>query len=94
MNKEKPSKDLKSWQENLIGFFAFSGILLFLCFFYDSIVNEVSESSTKVKFFRSLLKYLDTKFGKEYVFGFVIIIMIIAGTAALRGFLNNRKKER
>ncbi len=35
MSKEKQNKDLKSLQENLLGFFVSGFILLMLFFFYD-----------------------------------------------------------
>ncbi|HON70100.1 MAG TPA: hypothetical protein PLW22_09135 [Tenuifilum sp.] len=40
---------------------------------------------------RHFFKYLDVKFGKEYVFGFVIVVMLLFGIAALRGYLKEEK---
>ncbi|HQG73321.1 MAG: hypothetical protein WBJ36_04170 [Tenuifilum sp.] len=90
MSKEKQNKDLKSLQENLLGFFVSGFILLMLFFFYDEGIYQEG-ISTKSKAMRHFFKYLDVKFGKEYVFGFVIVVMLLFGIAALRGYLKEEK---
>ncbi len=92
MSKEKQNKDLKSWQENLLGFLVSGFILLMLFFFYDEGVYQEG-ISTKSKAMRQFLRYLDGKFGKEYVFGFVIIVMVLFGIAALRGYIKEEREN-
>ncbi len=90
MNKEKQIKDFKNWQENLLGFLVSGFILLMLSFFYNEGVYQQG-ISTKSKVMHHFFKYIDTRFGKEYVFGFVIVVMILFGIAALRGYLKEEK---
>lgn len=92
MSKEKQNKDLKSWQENLLGFLVSGFILLMLFFFYDEGVYQEG-IGTKSKVMRQFFRYLDGKFGKEYVFGFVIIVMILFGIATFRSYMKEKKNE-
>ena len=92
MNKETKNKDLKGWQENLLGFIATLVIVIFLALFYNDIVFTKGET-TNSKAMRQFFRYLDGKFGKEYVFGFVIIVMVLFGIAALVGYMKEEQKN-
>jgi hypothetical protein len=92
MSQKPKNKDLKGWQENLLGFLVSGFILLMLTFFYDEGVYQEG-ISTNSKVMRHFFRYLDEKFGKEYVFGFVILVMILFGIAALRGYLKENSKK-
>jgi predicted negative regulator of RcsB-dependent stress response len=89
----KKNKDLKRWQENFLGFIV--GVLLTILLFvkYNSIYTETA--GTKGKVMKQFLRAIDKSFGKEYVFGFLIIVTLIFGIQAMRGYAkkNNRKKE-
>jgi hypothetical protein len=91
MSKEKPS-NLKNGHENLWGFFVSLGLLFFLVLGYDTLVFD-KEGTTNSKVVSYFFRYLDEKFGKEYVFGFVILVMLLFGIAALRGYLKENSKK-
>lgn len=90
MNKEKQNKDFKNWQENFFGFLVSLGLLIFLFIGYEKIVFD-KQGTTNSKIVSHFFRYLDAKFGKEYVFGFVIVVMLLFGIAALRGYLKEEK---
>jgi CHASE3 domain sensor protein len=93
MNKKK-NNDWESWQESLFGFVIICILTILTYFFYDESVYD-DRTGTKSKAFQKSLQYLDKSFGKEYVFGFLILLMIIFGISALRGYqkqkTNNNK---
>jgi hypothetical protein len=93
MSAKTKNKDLKNWQENFLGFIVSGFLLLMLTFFYDEGVYQEG-ITTNSKVMRHFFRYLDEKFGKEYVFGFVIIVMLLFGIAALRGYLKDGKKNK
>jgi|WetSurMetagenome_2_1015567.scaffolds.fasta_scaffold156207_3 hypothetical protein len=45
MSRKTKNKDLKGWQENLIGSIASFGILIFLAIFYDNVVFTKGETT-------------------------------------------------
>lgn len=92
MKKKPKNNDLKDWQENLLGFIASLGMLIFLVLSYKDVVFTKGET-TNSKVMRQFFRYLDGKFGKEYVFGFVIIVMILFGIATFRSFMKEKKNE-
>lgn len=49
---------------------------------------------TNSKVIHLFFKNLDSEFGKEYVFGFVIIVMIIFGISAVRSYLKEEKSRK
>lgn len=93
MKKKTKKNDLKGWQENLLGFLASMGTLIFLALSYNDVVFTKGET-TNSKVMRHFFRYLDGKFGKEYVFGFVIIVMILFGISALRGYMKEEHKNK
>jgi len=89
---KKRSKDWKPWQENLAGFIATGALTIMTYFFYyESLFKE--SSGTKGKVLQHFMGYLNDKFGKEYVFGFLILVMLLFGISALRGYLKCKKDK-
>jgi len=87
----KKNKDLKRWQENFLGFIV--GCLLTILIFvnYNSIYTETSGTNGKVM--KQFLKSIDKSFGKEYVLGFLIIVTLIFGIQAIRGYAKRNNKK-
>lgn len=86
------NKDFKDWQESLLGFLVSLGILFFLTNSYnDAVFSKGLTTNSKVV--RKIFEYLDVHFGKEYVFGLMILITILFGIAALKGYLKEGKPK-
>lgn len=93
MKRAKQTNDLKKWHENFLGFLVSLLILLMLIFSYDEgVFKEGIGTSSKVM--HRLFQYLDSEFGKEYVFGFIVLVMIIFGIAALLGYSKEEKSKK
>ena len=84
--------DLKKWQEYFLGFLVSLGLLFFLLIGYNTIVFDNKGETTNSKVVRLFFKYLDAKLGKEYVFIFIIIVMIIFGIAAIRSYRSEKEE--
>lgn len=85
MSKKETNKDWEPWQKHLVGFIVM-GLLIGLVYFFHDDVLYKEATGTKGKVLQHFLKNLDSKFGIEYVYGFLSLIMIIAGIKALRGY--------
>lgn len=92
MNKNKKNKDWEPWQESLVVFFATLGLILIAYYNYSKVVHEES-IGTKGKVLQHLFKYLDKSFGKEYVFAFLGLILLLTGIKALRGYMKHKKDK-
>ena len=85
MSKKKTNKDWEPWQEHLIGFIVIGLIMLSIYFLHDDVLLK-EDSGTKGKAFQKILLLIEKKFGIEYVYGFLSLIMLIAGIKALRSY--------
>jgi len=86
------NKDFEPWQENLLGFILGCVVLIILLVSYNTIYTETS--GTKGKILNQLLQSLDKSLGKEYVFGFIIIIIIIAGVKTIIGYSKRKSNNK
>ncbi|MUP39572.1 hypothetical protein [Labilibaculum euxinus] len=84
MNK-KINKDWEPWQENLLGFIVMGLLILSIYFLHDDVLLK-EDPGTRGKAFQQILNYIENKFGLEYVYGFLSLIMLIAGVKAYRGY--------
>lgn len=91
MKKNDNNKDFKPWQESFLGAIGVLGLIIFLIIKYDLVKNETS--GTKGKVLQNFLQYLDVNFGKEYVFGFLILVMVLFGISSLRSYLKHKNNN-
>ncbi len=85
MNKKKTDKDWEEWQQYIVLFIVMGLLIIWIYFFPDSVFRK-EVTGTKGKVFQYFLKYLSIKLGLEYVYGFLSIIMTIAGIKAFIGY--------
>ncbi|MFW5879881.1 MAG: hypothetical protein ACOCUV_03565 [bacterium] len=93
MSKKKTNKDWESWQEHLVGFIIMVLLIGLIYYFHDDVLHKEA-TGTKGKVLQHFLNYLDSKFGIEYVYGFLFLIMAIAGIKALRGYSNRNDNKK
>lgn len=92
MSKKKTNKDWEPWQEHLVGFIVM-GLLIGLVYVFHDDVLYKEATGTKGKVLQHFLNYLDNKFGIEYVYGFLSLIMVIAGIKALGGYSKRNENK-
>ena len=92
MSKKKTNKDWEPWQENLVGFIV-SGVLIILIYFFHDDVLHKEATGTKGKVLQHFLNYLDESLGIEYVYGLLVLVMLIAGIKTMRGYLKRENKK-
>jgi hypothetical protein len=85
-------KDFEPWQENLLGFILGCAVFIILLISYNTIYSETS--GTKGKILIQILQSLDKTFGKEYVFGFILIIITVAGIKSIIGYSKRNSKNK
>ncbi len=90
MSKKKANKDWEPWQEQLVGFIIIGLVIVFIYFSYDDFLLDEA-TGTKGKAFQKIILYIEYKLGLEYVYGFLSLIMVIAGIKAVRGY--SKKNE-
>jgi len=86
-------KELKQWENNLIGFIVSIIIIILLIFYYNEIVFSKTFGSTNDQMMRFLFRLLDKKGGELYVFGFMTFFFLFFGISALRGYQKDRIKR-
>jgi hypothetical protein len=85
MNKKQNNREWKPGQESLVVCIASIGLMLMAHFNYNSLVYR-EKTGTKGKILQNFFEYLDMKFGKEYVFGFLGLMILWTGINAIRGY--------
>ena len=83
----KKNKDPKPWKDSLMGFIV--GCLLILIYLTNYEIIYEEPSGTKGKVLNRFLGFLDESFGKEYVFGFWILVTVLFGIDAIISYLNS-----
>jgi|WetSurMetagenome_2_1015567.scaffolds.fasta_scaffold110809_1 hypothetical protein len=83
-------KELKQWENNLIGLIASIITLILLVFYYNEIVFSKTFGSTNDQMMRFFLRLLDKKGGKLYAFGFIILLILFFGVSAFRGYQKDK----
>ena len=85
MNKKLKNREWKPGQESLLVCIASIGLILMAYFNYNDLVYK-EMTGTKGKILQNFFEYLDVKFGKEYVFIFLGLMILWTGINAIRGY--------
>ena len=86
-------KELKQWQYDLIGVAASIVIMLLLFLFYNDLVYSTTFGSTNSKTMNFIIRLLDEKGGKLYVFGFFLLAILFFGISAILRYRKDKRRN-
>lgn len=92
MTKKQNNREWKPGQESLVVCLASIGLMIMAYFNYDSLVYR-EKTGTKGKILQNFFEYLDVKFGKEYIFGLLGLLILWTGINTIRGYLKRDSKN-